>query len=163
MIIRWAEPEDLERIVEIFNYEVLNGTSSFSIYPKTMEERREWFEEHNRDTHPLIVAEKEGKVIGYASLSSYRSNDAYDSSVELSIYVDRDYRGQRVGKSLMEHLLKLARENGGIHAVLSVITGDNEVSMRLHEKFGFECCGVTREVGKKFGRYLDTAIYELIL
>lgn len=163
MVIRWAEPEDLEAIVEIFNYEIINGTSSFSIHPKTVEERRGWFEEHDKDTHPLIVAEEEGKVVGYASLSAYRSYDAYASSVELSVYVDRDYRGQSVGKSLMEHLLRLARENGKVHAVLSVITGDNEVSMRLHEKFGFECCGVTREVGKKFGRYLDTAIYELIL
>lgn len=163
MVIRWAEPEDLEAIVEIFNYEIINGTSSFSIHPKTVEERRGWFEEHDKDTHPLIVAEEEGKVVGYASLSAYRSYDAYASSVELSVYVDRDHRGQSVGKSLMEHLLRLARENGKVHAVLSVITGDNEASMRLHEKFGFECCGVTREVGKKFGRYLDTAIYELIL
>lgn len=163
MVIRWAVPEDLEAIVEIFNYEIINGTSSFSIHPKTVEERRGWFEEHDKDTHPLIVAEEEGKVVGYASLSAYRSYDAYASSVELSVYVDRDHRGQSVGKSLMEHLLRLARENGKVHAVLSVITGDNEVSMRLHEKFGFECCGVTREVGKKFGRYLDTAIYELIL
>lgn len=163
MTIRWAEPGDLEKIVEIFNYEVLNGTSSFTIQPKTVEERRAWFEEHDRERHPLIVAEEEGAVIGYACLSPYRSYDAYASSAELSVYVDRNCRGRKAGHALMEHLLGLARENGKIHAVLSVITGDNKISMGLHEKFGFTCCGVTKEVGKKFGRYLDTAIYELIL
>lgn len=163
MTIRWAELKDLERMVEIFNYEIVNGTSSFSIHPKTVEERKSWFEEHDRLWHPLIVAEEEGTVIGYACLSTYRSYDAYDTSAELSVYVDRNYRGRRVGHALMERLLEVARENGKIHAVLSVITGDNKTSMGLHEKFGFTCCGVTKEVGKKFGRYLDTAIYELIL
>lgn len=161
MEIRWAEKRDLERLTEIFNYEVVNATSSFARRPRTAEEREAWFEEHDWDTHPLIVAEMDGRVAGYASLSTFRSYEAYEASVELSVYVDSDVRGQGIGKALMEHILGMARENDRIHTVISVITGDNETSIRLHEKFGFDCCGTLKEVGFKFGRYLDAAFYQL--
>ena len=163
MEIRWAKEEDLERLVEIFNYEVLNGVSSFCIETRTVEERRGWFEEHDRACHPLIVAEVEGEVAGYASLSAYRSYEAYHGTVELSIYVDHRFQRRRVGASLMEEILHLAREQEGIHSVLSVITEGNEASICLHEKFQFTFCGALKEVGKKFGRYLDVRFYELIV
>lgn len=163
MIIRWSELKDLERMVEIYNYEIVHGTASFAIPTTTVERRKKWFEEHDRDIHPLIVAEEDGKVIGYASLSAYRSEEAYDATAELSIYIDSDYRGRRVGEALVTNLLKLARDKGRIHAVLSVITGDNQASIRLHEKLGFTCCERLKEVGYKFGRWLDTVTYELIL
>ncbi len=163
MEIRWAEESDLQGMVEIFNYEVLNGTASFSIRPRTVEERRAWFKQHNRDAFPLIVAEEDGVVAGYASLSVYRDNDAYAPTMELSVYVAHEYRGRKVGEALMTELLRIAREKGKTHAIISVITSDNTASIRLHEKFGFECCGVTKEVGQKFGRWLDTLFYQLII
>lgn len=163
MIIRWAEERDLQGMVEIFNYEVLNGTASFSIRPRTVEERKAWFEQHNRDEFPLIVAEENGKVAGYASLSVYRDNDAYAPTMELSVYVAHEYRGRKVGEALMTELLRIAREKGRAHAIVSVITSDNTASIRLHEKFGFEYCGVTKEVGRKFDRWLDTLFYQLII
>lgn len=163
MTIRWAEKDDLQRLVEIFNYEVLNGTASFSIRPRTIEERAVWFEQHDRDKYPLIVAEVDKRVVGYASLSVYRDNDAYAATTELSIYVDHENRGRKIGEALMERLLHIAGENGKVHTVISVITADNLVSIRLHEKFGFRCCGATKEVGRKFDRWLDAVYYQLII
>ena len=163
MIIRKAELRDLERLTEIFNYEVLNGTASFCIQPKTVRERLGWFEEHSGGTHPLIVAEADGDVAGYASLSTYREYEAYDGSVELSVYVDHRQRGKRIGWALMEEILKLARENEKIHTVISVITGNNDVSIRMHEALGFRYCGSLTEVGEKFGKKLDVAFYEMLV
>ena len=161
MIIRWAEKSDLQSLVDIFNYEVLNGTASFSIRPRSLEERTVWFEQHDRGRFPLIVAEEDGRAVGYASLSVYRDNDAYAATVELSVYVDHEYRGRKIGDALMEELLRIAKENRKVHAIISVITADNAASIRLHEKFGFQFCGITREVGRKFGRWLDAAFYQL--
>ena len=129
MKIRWAEERDLQGMVEIFNYEVLNGTASFTIRPRTVEERRSWFEQHNRDEFPLIVAEEDGAVAGYASLSAYRDNDAYAPTMELSIYVAHEYKGRKVGEALMTELLRIAREKGRTHAIISVITSDNTVPL----------------------------------
>ena len=163
MIIRWAEQRDLQNLVDIFNYEVLNGTASFSIRPRTLEERTVWFEQHDRDVFPLIAAEEDGRAVGYASLSVYRDNDAYAETVELSVYVDHKYRGRKIGEALMAELLRIAKENGKVHAIVSVITADNKASIRLHEKFGFQYCGITREVGRKFDRWLDAVYYQLII
>ena len=77
MIIRWAEKSDLQSLVDIFNYEVLNGTASFSIRPRSLEERTVWFEQHDRGRFPLIVAEEDKRAVGYASLSVYRDNDPH--------------------------------------------------------------------------------------
>lgn len=163
MIIRWAEKSDLQRLVDIFNYEVLNGTASFSIRPRTLEERKEWFDRHDRDTFPLIVAEEDERAVGYASLSVFRDNDAYAATTELSVYVEHEYQGRRIGEALMAELLRIARRNGKVHTVVSVITAENIASIRLHEKFGFTYSGVVREAGRKFDRWLDAAFYQLIL
>lgn len=160
MIIRWAEESDMERLTEIFNYEVLNSTSCFCLEPQTAEERRTWFQAHDRDARPLIVAEEDGEAVAYASLSDYRAYAAYKATVELSVYVDRRYRGRGIGEALMHRLMELAEANDKIHMVISVITGGNEPSIRLHQKLGFACGGTTHEVGYKFGTWLDVVYYE---
>lgn len=161
MMIRTAELRDLPELLEIYNYEVVNGTATFDLQPKTLEERRVWFDEHNVDHHPLIVAEIDGRVAGYASLSAYRPKEAYRSTAELSVYISPDFRRRGVATELMETILQIAREDEALHLVVSVITGGNEASIRLHEKFGFNFCGTMHEVGQKFGKYLDIDNYEL--
>lgn len=163
MIIRIAELKDMPRLLDIYNYEVLNGTATFDLHPKTMEERMTWFYEHNRDNHPLIVAEMDGKAVGYATLSSYRPKEAYASTVELSVYIDPSYRRQGIARRLIADILAEARGRDDIHTVISVITEGNDASVRLHEEFGFACCGTLREVGKKFGRLLGTVSYQLMV
>lgn len=162
-MIRTAQLTDMPELLDIYNYEVLHGTATFDLHPKAMEERMVWFYEHNKDNHPLIVAELDGKAVAYASLSPYREKEAYAATVELSVYVSPDYRRRGIARRLIEAILDEARSRDDIHTVISVITGGNEASIRLHEEFGFEFCGCLREVGVKFGRKLDIVNYQLLV
>lgn len=161
MIIRTAEIKDLKEMLEIYNYEVLNGVATLDLHPKEMSEWLEWFTVHNRLNHPLIAAEEEGACIGYACLSPYREKEAYKSTVELSVYVSAEHRGLGTATALMERIIKMARDDALTHTVVSVITSGNEASLRLHEKFNFEFCGRIKEVGFKFGKYRDIDNYRL--
>lgn len=161
MTIRIAEERDIEALLEIYNYEVLNGTATLDIDEKTIEQWREWFFSHNIGNHPLIVYEEKGAVLGYASLSSYRQKQAYYSTVELSVYVHHRHKRQGIGTVLLSAILEKARQDESIHTVVSVITSGNEASEKLHEKFGFEFCGRIGEVGQKFGKYVDISNYRL--
>lgn len=102
-------------------------------------------------------------VVGYASLSPYRTKDAFKSTVELSIYIHQDHRGKGVASKLMAHILEHAKENDTLHTVVSVITAGNEGSTKLHSRFGFTYCGLTPEVGFKHGKYQDTETYALLV
>ncbi len=163
MIIRKAQEKDFPFLLAIYNYEVLNGTASFDLEPKTSDEWMEWFHMHNVDNHPLLTAEVDGCVAGYACLSAYRPRKAYDATVELSVYVDPRYRRQGVASGLMTEILALARAREDIHSVISVITGNNEASLKLHEHFDFEYCGTLKEVGEKFGCLLDVVHMQLMV
>lgn len=163
MVIETAREEDLPELLEIYNYEVLHGTATFDLHPKTLEERTVWFHEHNVGNHPLIVARRNGRAIGYASLSAYRDKEAYAAAVELSVYVSPDTRGEGIGSMLVERILEEARARDDIHTVISVITGENQGSVALHERFGFMFCGRMKEVGEKFGRKLDIINYQLMV
>lgn len=163
MKIRIAKESDMEALLSIYNYEVLNGVATFDLEPKSMEERMKWFRAHNVDNHPLIVAEEDGCAIGYASLSPYREKEAYAATVELSIYVDPGHRRRGAARKLMEAILDEARRREDIHTVISVITGGNEASIKLHKEFGFTHCGTMREVGEKFGRLLDIDNFQLMV
>ncbi|NLL78572.1 MAG: N-acetyltransferase [Clostridiales bacterium] len=161
MNIRKAEIGDLQELLDIYNYEVEHGVATLDLQPKNIVEWEKWFSAHNVDNHPLFVAEKEGKVAGYASLSAYREKEAYRTTVELSIYIGPQYRRQGIATVLMEFILEQARRDERIHTVVSVITAGNAASTRLHEKFGFEFCGTIREVGMKFGQYQGIDNYRL--
>lgn len=161
MDIRKAEQRDLRALLDIYNYEVAHGVATLDLALKTLPEWQVWFDAHNVENHPLFVAEENGRVTGYASLSSYREKEAYQSTVELSIYIHPEHRRKGTAGALMAFILDVARADERIHTVVSVITTGNEASCRLHEKFGFTFCGTIREVGMKFGRYLDIDNYSL--
>ncbi len=163
MHIRAAERGDVGDIADIYNYEVLNGFSTFDINIKSDEEMMRWFKSHDGDTHPILVACDGERVIGYASLSRYRIKEAYAATAELSVYVARDCRGSGVATALLSAILEYARGNDGIHTVISVITAGNEASVHLHTKFGFSFCGRMNEVGVKNGRLLDILNYQLMV
>ncbi|HCD46745.1 MAG TPA: GNAT family N-acetyltransferase [Lachnoclostridium sp.] len=163
MIIRTAEEKDMPELLDIYNYEVEHGLSTFDLNPKTMEERLVWFRDHNVGNHPLIVAEEDGKSVGYASLSSYRPKEAYAATVELSVYIDKNYRRRGIAGKLASAILEIARERDDIHTVISVITGENEASIRLHERLGFIHCGTINEVGLKFGKMLNIENFQLMV
>lgn len=163
MIIRKPVREDVPALLDIYNYEVENGVATLDIDKKTLPEWTEWYDNHNVGNHPLIVCEEKGEIAGYATLSSYRQKQAYVSTVELSVYVSPFYRRMGVGTALMEEIIRIAKADRSIHNVVSVITSGNEASVKLHEKFGFTFSGIIREVGVKFGKYVDIENYSLIV
>lgn len=161
MLIRPAHINDLPALVDIYNFEVVNGTATFDTEPVTIETRRAWFDAHNHDNHPLWVAEIDGRVVGYVSLSTFNPKAAYAGSVELSLYVHQDFRGQGVGKKLAQSILEWAKADATTHRVYSLVTSSNAASKALHQKLGFRFVGTITEAGRKFGNYLDVDFWEL--
>ena len=141
---------------------VIHGVATLDLEPRTLEEWHEWYNAHSDEHHPIIVGTIDDVVVGYASLSPYRLKDAFKSTVELSIYIHKDYRGQGVATRLMERILEMAKADTMIHNVVSVITAGNEESTKLHNRFGFTYCGLTPEVGFKHGKYQDTRNLRII-
>ena len=137
------------------------GVATLDLTPRSLAQWQAWFDHHNVENHPLYVAEIDGSVAGYASLSSYREKEAFRSTVELSIYIAPDFRKRGAATALMAFILEDAKADERTHTVVSVITAGNEASRKLHEKFGFEFCGTIREVGVKFGEYQDIENYRL--
>ncbi|HEY2430703.1 MAG TPA: GNAT family N-acetyltransferase [Acidimicrobiales bacterium] len=161
LTVRLARPEDAEPTRRIYNREVTGSTVTFDLIPRSLEEQRRWIEEHS-GAHPALVALEGDEVVGFASLSPYRSRPAYATTVEDSVYVDADRRGRGIGKLLLGEVLALAA-TGGFHAVMARIVGTHEASIGLHRSCGFELVGVEREVGRKFGRWLDVALMQRLL
>ena len=165
IIIRRAVREDVPVLLDIYNYEVVNGLSTLDVTPRTLDEWNAWFDAHRSDLHPLFVAERveDGAVLGYSSFSPFRAKEGYRSTVELSIYVSHEARGNGVATKLLEALVDHAWVSDEIHLVVSVITSENVPSMHLHRKFGFTYRGTLHEVGCKMGRYLNISMYELLV
>jgi L-amino acid N-acyltransferase len=161
MIFREAVIEDLPAMLDIYNDAIRNTTATFDLEEQTIEERKLWFQKYG-GAHPLIVAEVDGQVAGYSSLSVFREKPAYNRTTELSIYIAEAYRGRGIGKAMMTAILRLAKDQG-YHTVIGGITGGNDVSIKLHKQFGFELAGSFREVGHKFGSWQDVLFYQLIL
>lgn len=161
--IRRAVINDVQDCLAIYNYEVEHGVATLDLEPRTLEEWHEWYNAHSDEHHPIIVGTIDDVVVGYASLSPYRLKDAFKSTVELSIYIHKDYRGQGVATQLMKRILEMAKADTMIHNVVSVITAGNEESTKLHNRFGFTYCGLTPEVGFKHGKYQDTETYALLV
>lgn len=159
--IRMTEPEDLPALLEIYNEEVLNTTSTLDLYPKGELEWAAYLAAHNKDNHPMFTAELDGRIAGYACLSSYRDKEAFAGTVELSIYIAAPCRGKGVARALMDSLLDIARSDPATLTVVSVITADNEASIRLHERYGFRFCGSIPAAAEKFGRLLAVETYAL--
>jgi len=163
IVIRPAEYRDLLYLVDIYNYEVEHTTATLDINYQTPEQRHEWLLEHNVGNHPLIVAETDGKVVGYACLSPYRRKEGYHSTVELSIYVSIDHRKCGIASKLLSVIIDIAKKEPTIHTIISIITEGNEASANLHQKFGFTLCGTVKEAGYKFGRFIDIDQYQLLV
>lgn len=158
--IRPATKSDIASITEIYNEAIANTTATFDTEPKTIEDRLQWFDTHD-EKHPVMVAVINDAVIGWATLSKWSDRSAYDSTAEVSVYVHHEYRDKGIGKRLLE-LLTLEGEKSGLHTLISRITQGNEKSIYLHERLGFENVGVLKEVGKKFGNYLDVHILQKV-
>jgi L-amino acid N-acyltransferase len=158
--IRPATEADQQIIMDIYNESVLNNTATFDTEARSYEKQIEWFRNHKKN-HPVLVGERDSKVIGWASLSPWSDRCAYDTTVEVSVYVHKDYRKQGIGSQLLKQITILGKELGN-HTVISRITQGNEQSIHIHEKFGYTHVGVMKEVGFKFGKFLDVHMMQLI-
>jgi phosphinothricin acetyltransferase len=162
MKYRLASHDDAEPIRAIYNQEVLGSTVTFDLVARTAEEQLAWMDEHS-GAHPAVVAVDDlDRICGFGSLSPYRSRPAYRTTVEDSVYVDAAARGRGVGRGLLAELVRLAAAHG-FHAVMARIVGGHEASIALHRACGFELVGVEREVGRKFGRWLDVVLMQRLL
>jgi phosphinothricin acetyltransferase len=159
--VRLARPADAEAIRAIYNLEVTESTVTFDLVPRTLADQEAWLAEHD-GVHPAVVAELGGEVVGFGSLAPYRSRPAYSTTVEDSVYVRRDSRGTGCGRAILGELVRLGTVHG-FHAVMARIVGGHEASIGLHEACGFQLVGVEREVGRKFGRWLDVALMQRLL
>jgi phosphinothricin acetyltransferase len=160
--IRPAEPGDAEATRQIYNREVTESTVTFDLVPRSLEEQRRWLADHSGGHPALVALDDAGEVVGFASLSPYRSRPAYSTTVEDSVYVRRDRRGDGIGRALLEELVRRARAHG-FHTVIARIVGGHDASLALHEACGFETVGTAREVGRKFNRWLDVVELQLLL
>ncbi len=112
--------------------------------------------------YPVVVADEGGEVIGFASLSPYRPRPGYATAVEDSIYVAGDHRGKGIGRALLSEAVVMARTHG-FHSIVARVSATQQASVALHKACGFDFVGVDREIGRKFGRWIDVAILQLLL
>jgi L-amino acid N-acyltransferase YncA len=159
--IRLAGESDLDAINEIYNYYVLHSTCTYQEQPESIEARRAWFARHS-EKHPVIVAEIDGQVIGWGSLSPFRERAAYRFTVENAVYVRHDAHRKGVGSALLHDLIQRASSIGH-KAIIGAIDAEQAGSLALHAKFGFQMVGRLKQVGFKFDRWLDVIYMELIL
>jgi phosphinothricin acetyltransferase len=159
--IRPATESDLAAINDIYNHYVLHSTCTYQEEPEPPDGRRQWFKHHG-DTHPVIVAEAGGQVAGWGALSAYHPRSAYRRTVENSVYVHHRQHRRGIGSLLLRELIVRARKLGH-HAIIAGIDADQPGSVALHTKFHFEPVGHLKQVGFKFGRWLDVIYMELIL
>lgn len=161
MEIRLAVPADAAAIAAIYNAEVTGSTVTFDLTPRTLAEQVAWLQQRS-GVHAVIVAVADDEVVGFASLSQWRDRPAYSTTVEDSIYVRDDQRGNGVGRLLLEELVLLATRHG-FHTMIARIVGGHTASIALHRALGFEVVGTEHEVGRKFGRWLDVVLMQRML
>ena len=159
--IRPATESDLVAINDIYNHYVLHSTCTYQEEPEPLDARRQWFRHHG-EKHPVIVATADERVVGWGSLSAYHARSAYRHTVENSIYVDHRHHGQGIGSLLLQELIVHAQAQGH-RVIIAGIDGEQTTSVALHTKFGFEKVGHFKQVGFKFGRWLDVIYMELRL
>lgn len=160
LLIRPASPQDVKDITAIYNDAILNTTATFDTEIKSEEDRLKWLEGHD-EKHPVLCAEIDSKVVGFASLSAWSDRCAYRLTSEVSVYVASGFRGIGIGKRLLEQLVFQA-EKTGMHYLLARITEGNEVSLHLHAQYGFRHVGVMTQVGYKFGKFLNVHLMEKV-
>jgi phosphinothricin acetyltransferase len=159
--IRRATLSDAAAIAAIYNEAIATTTATFDTEPKTVDERIQWLKSHD-ERHPILVAETDGKVIGWASLTIWSDRPAYDDTAESSFYVHSTHRGRGIGRKLKEAIIEEARKLK-YHTLIARITDGSRESMHLNESTGYVYVGTLKEVGRKFGKLLDVHILQKML
>lgn len=161
-LVRRATLEDAEAIWAIYNHAIVSSTATWDLEQVGLADRRAWLTEHNTGRNVTLVAEAGGTVVGYAGYGRFRDKAGWSDTVEHSVYLADAARGRGLGRRLLVDLVAAAQEQG-IHAMVGVLTADNEISARLHRSLGFVEVARMPQVGHKFGRWLDAVMLQLVL
>lgn len=158
--VRDATEADLPAILTIHNAAIAETTAIWDIDPEDLYDRIAWHKSHVRGGFPVLVAEIDGEIAGYASYGPWRSKAGYQYTVENSVYVNQKFQRRGVASQLLTELLRHARK-ARVHVMIAGIESNNTVSIALHKKFGFEVVGQMPDVGRKFDRWLDLTLMQL--
>ena len=159
--IRPYKTDDTQAILAIINHNILHSTSLYDYNIRSYEQQKTILEEKINKNFPVIVAELDGIVVGFGMYSEFRYREAYQFTVEHSVYVSEDFQSKGIGKQLLQELINLARKQK-IHTMIGVIDSENQGSVVFHEKFGFKTVGIIKESGYKFDRWLDSVLMQLL-
>lgn len=162
VLMRNATENDLPGILEIYNDAILNTTAIYNYLPYTTHDINNWYADKLKNKHPVLVAIVDNKVAGFASYGHFRVRPAYKYSVEHSVYVHPSFRKRGIAKKLLKEIIEAARQNN-YHAIVAGIDADNKISIELHKQFNFVEVGNIKQVGYKFGKWLDLTFMELLL
>jgi L-amino acid N-acyltransferase len=162
MLVRFATEADLPAMLEIYNDIIVNTTAVWHEEPHTLQMRKDWFLQRQQQGFPIFVAEEDGQILGFSTIGPFRPWHGYRFTVENSIYINSNCRGKGVANMLMPPLIKAATELK-LHAIVAGIEAENIASIKLHEKFGFVEVAHFKQVGFKFGRWMDLKFLELII
>lgn len=161
IIFEEMKEEYLKEVLSIYNYYVTNTTVTFNMHILNEDEMREiiFFDNHKYKSY---IIKWQDTIIGYVTFSQYKKREAYDNTGEIGIYLKQDYIGKGIGKEALCFIEEIAYKQN-VHVLISSICSENYGSVSLFEKNGYNKCGHYREVGKKFGRWLDVVVYQKIL
>ena len=162
VIIRPFEVRDIQAILDIINFNIINSTALYDYNIRTYEQQKSILEDKLSKGFPVIVAEIDSEVVGFGMYSEFRFREAYKFTVEHSVYVNQHFHGKGIGKILLQELIRLAKDQK-LHTMIAVIDEENQSSIEFHEKFGFKTVGVIKESGYKFDRWLHSVFMQLIL
>jgi L-amino acid N-acyltransferase len=161
-LIRDASRADLPAINAIYNYYVVHSTCTYEIEPETIAERQAWFDLHSPDKYPVVVAELDGQVVGWGSLSKFHARAGYAPTAEASVYIAQGFHRRGLGKTILQTIIERARI-AKFHSLIGGASADQSASIALQESLGFTPVAHFREVGQKFGQRLDVVYMQLML
>ena len=160
--LREATEKDLPEILAIFNFHIEHTTVIYHYHKRSIAEMQAWFQEKKQSNFPILVAEENGKILGYGTYGKFRPHDAYQFCVEHSVYVNPKQQGKGIGKQLILQLISIAKR-GNFHTMIAGIDAENKFSVEFHQKLGFKQVGYLKQVGFKFNRWLDLVFLQFDL
>ncbi|GLC90251.1 GNAT family N-acetyltransferase [Lysinibacillus piscis] len=161
-MIRFMTEQDVAGVLDIYNDVILTSKAVYRYEIQTLEEKIQWFQDQQAAGNPLLVFEEDGIVAGFATYGQFRPYPGYKYTMEHSVYVHKEHYQKGIATKLMHELIRIAEERG-VKTLVAGIDGENSVSIKAHEKLGFEYAGTIKQAGYKFGEWLDLVFYQLQL